>query len=193
LLHRAAFGNGAAHELAVKMIVSRREAMDLGLMAAAAVTLPAAAMPDRTAGPQPGDIFVSISDRSTPVRAEALQPEAGPVLAWPMDRESRVVRDGARFNQVLLLRVAKENSNEIVAFTAICPHAGCAVTGWVAQTSHLHCPCHGSEYDPARNGIVVAGPSPLPLPTLPVQIVDGLVTVAGPFSARPGGHTSRTM
>ena len=175
------------------MIVLRREAMDLGLMAAAAVPLPADAIPDRTARPQPGDIFVAISDRGTPLRAEAVHPGAAPVLAWPMERESRVVRDGARFNQVLLLRLAMEKSDEIMAFTAICPHAGCTVSVWDAQTSHLHCPCHGSEYDPAKNGMVVAGPSPFPLPTLPVKIVNGLVTVAGPFSAPPGGHTSRTM
>jgi rieske iron-sulfur protein len=161
-------------------------------MAAAAVTLPAAAMPDRTVGPQPGDIFVSNSDRGTPLRAEAIRLGAAPVLAWSMDRESGAVWDGARFNQVLLLRVATEESDGIVAFAAICPQAGCIVSEWVAQTSRLHCPCHGSEYDPAKNGIVVGGPSPLPLPSLPVQIVGGLVTVAGPFSARPGGHTSRT-
>jgi rieske iron-sulfur protein len=175
------------------MIISRREAIDLGLMATAAVALPAAAMPDPTTGPQLGDIFVSTSDRATHLRSDAIQLGAAPVLAWPMDRESRTVRDGARFNQVLVLRVATEESNEIVAFTAICPHAGCAVSDWVAQTSRLHCPCHGSEYDPAKNGIVVAGPSPFPLPSLPVKIVDGLVTVAGPFSAPLGGHTSRTM
>jgi rieske iron-sulfur protein len=190
---QAAFGNGALHGLEGTMIVSRRKAMDLGLMAAAVAAVPAAAMPDRTAGPQLGDIFVSTSDPGTPLRAEAVKLGAAPLIAWPMDRESRVVRDGARFNQVLLLRVGTENSDEIVAFTAICPHAGCTVSEWMAQTAHLHCPCHGSEYDPAKNGMVVTGPSPLPLPTLPVQIADGLVTVAGPFSARPGGHTSRIM
>jgi rieske iron-sulfur protein len=183
----------AAHKLAGNMAVSRREALDLGLMAAAAVALPAAAMPDRAAGPQVGDIFVSTSDQGTPLRAEEIRLGAAPILAWPMDQESGVVRNGARLNQVLLLRVATEKSDEIVAFTAICPHAGCAVSEWVAQTSHLHCPCHGSEYDPAKSGIVVAGPSPLPLPSLPVNIVDGLVTVAGPYSAQPGGHMSRTM
>ena len=183
----------SAHKLAGNMTVSRREVMDLGVMAAAAVSLPAVASPDRTAGPQVGDIFVLMSEHNTPLRAEAIRPGAAPVLAWPMDPKSRVVRDGTRLNQVLVLRVAMENSDRVVAFTAICPHAGCIVSDWVAQSSRLHCPCHGSEYDPAKNGIVVGGPSPLPLPSLPVKIVDGLVTVAGPFSAKPGGHTSRTM
>ena len=174
--------------MAGTMIVSRREAIELGLMAVAAG--PAVAMPDRTAGPQLGDIFVSTSNPGTPLRAEALKRGAAPVMAWPMDRKSGVVRDAARFNQVLLLRVVIESGDEVVAFTVICPHAGCAVSGW--QTSRLHCPCHGSEYDPASHGAVVAGPSPLPLPALPVQVLDGLITVAGPFSARLGGHTSRT-
>lgn len=176
--------------MAGTMIVSRREAIGLGLMAAG--TGPAVAAPDRTVGPQVGDIFVSTSDPGTALRGDAIQRGMAPVTVWPMDRKTGVVRDGSRLNQVLLLRVATENADEVVAFTVICPHAGCAVTGWMAQTSRLHCPCHGSEYDPARNGVVVAGPSPLPLPALPVQILDGLVTVAGPFSARPGGHTSRT-
>jgi Rieske Fe-S protein len=80
-----------------------------------------------------------------------------------------------------------------VAFTAICPHAACIVSGWAAQTYLLHCPWQGAEYDPAKGRLVVAWPAPSPLPTLPVQVLDGVVTVAGPFSARPGGHASRTM
>jgi rieske iron-sulfur protein len=119
-------------------------------LAAAVVTLSAAAMPDRTIGPQLGDIFVSTRDQGIPPHAEAIRLAAAPILAWPMDRESEVVRDGARFNQVILLRVAMEKSDEIVAFTAICPHAGCAVSDWVAQTSHLHRPATGPNTIPQR-------------------------------------------
>jgi Rieske Fe-S protein len=180
------------------MIVSRRSVLNFGLTAAAAVTLPGAAMPDRTAGPQPGDEFVPVTDPGgKALRSDAIRQGAAPVLVWPMDRNTGLVRDGARFNQVLLLRVpdgaAEDLADKLVAFTAICPHAACVVSGWVAQTSRLRCPCHGSEYDPVRGGLVVAGPAPLPLPALPVQVLDGMVTVAGPFSAKPGGHASRTM
>jgi rieske iron-sulfur protein len=180
------------------MIVSRRGMLDLGLIAAATVTLPGAAMPDRTDGPQLGDGFVPVSDPGGPaLRPEAIRRGAAPILVWPMDRQTGLVRDGARFNQVLLLRVLDEVVNQqtdkLVAFSAICPHAACLVSGWVAQACRLLCPCHGSEYDPMRGGTVVAGPAPLPLPALPVRVVDGVVAVAGPFSARPGGHTSRTM
>jgi rieske iron-sulfur protein len=180
------------------MIVSRRGVLDLGLLAAATVTLPGPAMPDRTAGPQPGDALVPVADATaTPLRPEAIRPGAAPVLSWPMDRATGLVRDGARRNQLLLLRVpddaAGAPADKLVAFSAICPHAGCLVSDWLAQTGRLRCPCHGSEYDPARGGAVVAGPAPHPLPALPVRVVDGVVAVAGPFSAPPGGHTSRTM
>jgi rieske iron-sulfur protein len=180
------------------MIVSRRAVLDLGVIAAATVTLPGAALPDRTAGPQPGDGFVPVADPGgSALRPEVIRRGAAPILVWPKDRKTGLVRDGARFNQVLLLRVlddaVNEQTDKLVAFSAICPHAACLVSGWVAQACRLRCPCHGSEYDPTRGGAVVAGPAPLPLPALPVRVDDGAVTVAGPFSARPGGHTSRTM
>lgn len=180
------------------MILPRRDMLELGMAAAASVMLPAAATPDRTAGPQVGDVFVPVSDPGgSALRPEAIHPEAAPILAWPKERATGLVRDGARFNQVLVLRVAQEPgqalSEQLVAFTAICPHAGCLVSGWIAETHRLHCPCHGSEYDPAGNGAVVGGPSPLPLPTLAVEVRDGLLTVVGAFSAKPGGHTSRTI
>ena len=161
------------------------------MITATAVALPAAAMPDRATGPQPGDVLAAVDDHGhSPLRPEALEPGAAPVVAWPMDPPSGAVRDQARNNQVLVLRLATDT---VVAFSAICPHAGCLVSEWVAQTSWLRCPCHGSEYDPANGGVVVGGPAPQPLPALPVRVVGGVIEVAGPFSARPGGHTSRTM
>jgi rieske iron-sulfur protein len=180
------------------MIVSRRGVLDLGLITAAAATLPAAAIPDRTAGPQLGDVLVAVDDhRHSPLRPEALQPGAAPVVAWPMEPVSGAVRDQARYNQILVLRLpdgaAEVPAGTVVAFSAICPHAGCLVSGWVARTHWLRCPCHGSEYDPAKGGVVVGGPAPQPLPELPVRVVSGVIEVTGPFSARPGGHTSRTM
>jgi hypothetical protein len=111
------------HELATEDDVSRREAMDLGLMAAAAVTLRAGAVPDRTMAPQLVDVFVSIVDRGASLRAEPFRVGAAPVLAWPMDPKGGVERDGARFNQMILLRVAADTWDEIAAFPAICPHA----------------------------------------------------------------------
>jgi rieske iron-sulfur protein len=141
-------------------------------------------------------VFVFETDKALTVTAEMLSPGAAPKLAWPKEPRTNLVRDAARFNQVLLIRLpaaASEAPDTVLAFSAICPHAACLVTGWVQNTARLRCPCHGSEYDPTREGAVVAGPSPLPLPVLPVHLDAGIITVAGPFSARPGAHASRTM
>jgi rieske iron-sulfur protein len=178
-----------------KTDISRRSVLDLGVVAAVSVALPAAAPLDNAAGPQPGDGLVAVADAGHALlRPEAILLGAAPVLAWPVDRKSGLVRDGARFNLVLLLRVADmaaAEAGKLVAFSAICTHAGCQVSDW--QAPLLHCPCHGSAFDPARDGLVVGGPAPTPLPALPVAIQDGVVVITGPFSARPGGHASRTM
>jgi rieske iron-sulfur protein len=176
--------------------VPRRRLVGHGLIAATIMTLPAASGSDRIVGPQMGDIFLRAAEpQGPPIRSSAISEGSAPVLAWPGDPETGLARSGTRLNQVLLLRLhgANERPDEILALSAICPHAACLVSQWIRSTRHLRCPCHGSEFDPARAGIVTAGPSPFPLPSLPVETVKDLVTVAGPFSALPGGHTSRTM
>ena len=173
------------------MTLSRRGVLDFGL-AAAALALPAAgpAALDPAAGPEPGDALVAAEDpRRARLRPEDLPAGAPPLLAWPMARPIGPVRDGTRWNLALLLRLP---AGGIVAYSAICQHAGCVVSGWLAAERLLLCPCHGSRYDPARLGAVVAGPAPLPLPRLPVRATDGVIEVTGPFSARVGGHAGRT-
>jgi rieske iron-sulfur protein len=193
----------------VTWIVSRRRVLDLGLGAATTAMIPAAeaataeaaaasaAAPGQASGPQLGDALVAVSDPThAPLTPGAVQRGAPPILAWPMDPRTGMVRNGAKFNQVLVLRLAGDrdeaHGGRLVAFSAVCTHAGCIVSAWRAANRLLLCPCHGSEYDPARAAAVVAGPAPLPLPRLPLAVVGGLVAVGGPFSAAPGGHTART-
>ena len=155
-------------------------------------------------GPQAGDVFVRAdgAEDRTPIRAEAILLNAAPIVAWPMERATGLVRNTARNNQVLLLRVEApatavqvmtQPEGRLLAFSAICTHAGCLVSDWIASTRYLHCPCHGSEFDPAKNAAVVAGPAPESLPMVPIDVADGLVVATGGFSKPPGGHTSRTM
>ncbi len=106
-------------------------------------------------------------------------PLGGPqILAWPMRPGDQTVRDGSRLNKVLLLRLdpagfdADDRSGAadgVVAYSAICPHTGCDVTKWLAETQRLECPCHFSQYDPKAEAVVVSGPSPRPLPALPLK------------------------
>ncbi len=59
------------------------------------------------------------------------------------------------------------------AISKTCTHLGCLVA---LTDGGFQCPCHGSKYN--RQGKVVAGPAPRPLPWLEIsQSVDGTLVV----------------
>jgi thiosulfate dehydrogenase [quinone] large subunit len=58
--------------------------------------------------------------------------------------------------------------NGFVAYSTICTHAGCQVQ-FDPASKDLVCPCHGAVYDPANNALVLAGPAPYPLQSIPIQ------------------------
>lgn len=67
--------------------------------------------------------------------------------------------------------------SQVVAFDAVCTHAGCTVQYDPAQKL-LYCPCHGAEYDPAHGAEVIAGPAPSPLQALKAAVAaDGTIYV----------------
>ena len=172
----------------------------MALAASASLSLGGALADDSEAGnarPKAGDRFVfAQGDKEGKEIAPADVPLDGEqVLAWPIDPASHVVRDGSRLNQVLLVRVDTAGLDDetrphaaegIVAYSSICTHAQCSVTGWNKEKKVLHCFCHLSEYDPRHNAKVVFGPAPRPLPALPVKIVDGVLTAAGTFLGKVG-------
>lgn len=150
-----------------------------------------------TQRPTTGDQFVFVlgDKKGDVVKVEDLAVGGPQQLAYPMDPASKVVRDGSRLNQVLLIRLdpskltaeTKAKSAEgIVAYSAICTHQGCDVSQWKTDTNTLLCVCHGSEYNPADRANVTFGPAPRRLALLPVKVEDGVVTVAGPFQGKPG-------
>ena len=55
-----------------------------------------------------------------------------------------------------------------------CTHLGCR-TSYDREKKLILCPCHGGVYD--RQGHVLSGPPPAPLPTLPTRIEGGQVLV----------------
>jgi rieske iron-sulfur protein len=183
---------------------TRRTFIKLALVAGAGLSLDAAAAGDSEAAnarPQAGDRFVFAEpDREGVAITPADLSVGGPqVQAWPMDSASKTVRSGSRLNRVLLVRLDPASLNEdtrahaaegIVAYSAVCTHAQCFVSGWNGERQMLHCPCHQSDYDPRHNAKVVAGPAPRALPALPLKIVDGVLTAAGPFLGRVGTRQS---
>jgi Rieske Fe-S protein len=70
--------------------------------------------------------------------------------------------------------VTQPNAGEFKGFSAVCTHMGCLVNQISGGT--IDCPCHGSQYS-ITNGSVVAGPAPSPLPTVPINVGGGSVSL----------------
>lgn len=147
--------------------------------------------------PQAGDIFIfPLGDHQGQVITPQDLPVGGPpVLVYPTDPTTQTLRNGSRLNRVLLVRLAQEDLTEptragavegVVGYSAICSHTGCDVIGWENGAKLFVCPCHASTFDPKDRAKVVGGPAPRPLAVLPLQLLDGKLIVAGPFSGRVG-------
>jgi rieske iron-sulfur protein len=150
----------------------------------------------KSSRPKEGDMFVRMTDASlTPITVEELTIGARQTIAWPFDPVERIVRNGSRLNQVLLLKLDPEklnpetksrSANGVVAYTAICTHSGCEVDEWLSDEQLLYCPCHDSKFDPKEGAKVVDGPAPRVLAALALSLVDGNLVVAKPFTSRVG-------
>ena len=151
----------------------------------------------REARPQENDRFVFVlGDREGEIIApEDLRLGAPQVLAYPMDPKTKLVRNGSRLNQVLLIHLDPEELAEetrdhsaegIVAYSAVCTHTGCDVSEWQDETKNFVCSCHYSEFDPRDGARVLSGPAPRRLAVLPLKLADGVLMAAGGFSGRVG-------
>lgn len=176
--------------------LDRRLIVKGGLCAGLALTIgPAAAQDDPAAlRPKAGDLLVRSDDATLkPLGADDLQVGGTQIMAWAMEPSEKVVRRGSRLNRIMLLRLDEGRlvgetkaraASGVVAYSAVCPHTGCDVTDWVPEEMAVLCPCHFSKFDPKDAATVLDGPAPRPLPSLPLRIADGLLIVAGSFSAR---------
>jgi Rieske Fe-S protein len=63
--------------------------------------------------------------------------------------------------------VTQPASGDFKAFSAVCTHMGCIVSQ--ISNGTIDCPCHGSQYS-IKNGAVVAGPAPAPLPAEAIKV-----------------------
>lgn len=152
--------------------------------------------------PQNGDLLVfSEGDKEGKlITAADLTAGGPPVHAWPKDPKTSVVRSASRLNEILIIRLDPAELDEktkaraldgIIAYSAICSHAGCPVTAWVksdvGDKEVFKCMCHNSEYDPRAGAQVVFGPAPRRLAALPLALADGSLSVAGNFIGKVGG------
>lgn len=117
-----------------------------------------------------------------------------PLLAYPMDATSTEVF-GLRANLLILMRLNEADIDDatkphaadgIVAFSGICTHEGCPISGEHENPRMALCNCHGSTFDLGSNGKVVAGPATRRLARLPVAMTDGVLVVAGKLNGPIG-------
>lgn len=177
--------------------VSRRSVFKMGLATSIAMPMSALGQSPNRLRPQPGDqlVFEEGPNQDALVRPELIDLEQKPLSALARDPATEVLRDGSRLNRVMITRIDTERMSErykanaaagVIAYSAICTHTGCDVINWDAGQLRMACPCHESQFDIYDGGKVVGGPAPRPLAMLPLEVVDGVVTVAAEFRGRVG-------
>ena len=177
--------------------ISRRTVFKMGLATGIAVPMSALGQSPNRLRPQPGDqlVFEEGPNQDALIRPELLELEKRPLSALARDPETQVLRDGSRLNRIMIMRIDPElmsaryqaNVAEgVIAYSAVCTHTGCDVTNWDEGQLRMACPCHESQFDIYDGAKVVGGPAPRPLAMLPLEVVDGIVLVAGGFRGRVG-------
>src|SRR5262245_16817922 len=176
--------------------IDRRSIVKLGLgglcSGTVAPVLVAHQADPASAPPQKDDVLVRAGDpASKPLTLGDIPGNAQYVSAWPMAPDTNVIRRGNRLNEVLLVRsdpqtligaAQSDSVAGVLAYSALCPHAGCNLTTWVPEQGVLACDCHSSEFDARAAGKVIGGPASRPLPSLALKLSGDVLVVARPFS-----------
>src|SRR5258705_7481198 len=92
--------------------------------------------------PQKADVLVFSEGEHVGevIKTEDLKLGGPPVRAWPKDPKTSVVRKGSRLNELLVVRLDPAELDDetrtraadgIIAYSAICSHAGWPITAWV--------------------------------------------------------------
>ncbi|HEU4727147.1 MAG TPA: Rieske 2Fe-2S domain-containing protein [Kofleriaceae bacterium] len=80
--------------------------------------------------------------------------------------------DGAS-DTIMVIRLS---DSEVIALSAICTHAGCAMD-YNASQHLLDCACHGSQF--STDGKVVRGPANRPVRVYTATLANNMITIAG--------------
>jgi len=99
-------------------------------------------------------------------------PTAGATTSIPLSDVPVGATAGATLDGSPIL-LAQPQHGTVVAFSAVCPHQGCAVE---PAGSEFDCPCHGSRFA-AATGDVLGGPAPRGLTPLDVSVTGDTITV----------------
>jgi ubiquinol-cytochrome c reductase iron-sulfur subunit len=145
----------------------------------------AALFPIRSLGPDPGrSLFrtkwrrgsLVVDEQGEPVGVATL--EVGGVLTvFPegfLEREdSQTILIRADDREVVTRKGREDWAPEgYVAYSKVCPHAGCPVGLYQQDVKRLLCPCHQSTFDVLDGARPVFGPATRSLPQLPLMVDD---------------------
>lgn len=108
------------------------------------------------------------------LRADQLKENEPKRVAIVSDRrDAWTVEKNVELGSVWLVK----RGNEVLAFSAVCPHLGCSInavrTG--GDASSFACPCHTSAFD--ADGKRKSGPSPRDMDRMATKVEDGYVAV----------------
>lgn len=92
--------------------------------------------------------------REPPMKFKAGQPEDYPPGSTTLQKEQKVY-------------IVRAPEGYFYAVSAVCTHLGC-ITNWKSEEGIIACPCHGSKFD--KEGRVIGGPAPRPLPRFSVSL-----------------------
>ncbi len=171
--------------------ITRRKLL-LGSAGAAGATVGAAALfPVASMGPNvDGLIYATpwkrgrrvVTDEDDPIKADEVD-EKTFLSGFPEGASKEELGSPLIIVRVALERLQLDPTRRagapegIIAFSKICPHAGCAVSIYrhplyepTEPEAALVCPCHYSTFDPARGGALLFGPAGRDLPQLPLRI-----------------------
>lgn len=130
------------------------------------------------AAPAIGGLVAPVGQRT--VRGPDGELDVGAVDALPVGEPHRVpvrglVRDGWLASEVELgaAWLLRREDGMVTAFSATCPHLGCAVDRSEGGAHPFVCPCHDSHF--RLDGEAVDGPSPRGLDPLRVRVENGRV------------------
>ena len=172
----------------------RRALLQGGLLAVAAVALAGVAgiggglfrgrhdvaeVPGASPTPSGNPGATASAATPAPSAGVAAAPVAGQIatLTSLKPRTALAFVDPTNGDPGILVRLA---DGTVVAFDAVCTHAGCTV-GYDPPSGLLLCPCHGAVFDPTHNADVLQGPAPVALTTLPIKVNSstGAITLSG--------------
>ena len=143
-----------------------------------------------------GDCLVEDDAQGAPVPLKAADLRVGkPMVAYPFDAKSAVVRNDSRLNKIILLKLPEgdmdaatkaRSAGGVIAYSAICTHQACDAKTWLPKEKALVCFCHSSKFLVLENGAVANGPATRSLPSIALALNGDLLVIAGTFSAPPG-------